>query len=190
MDATWWRHHMETFSALLAICGGNSPVPGEFPAQRPVARRFDVFFDLHLNKRLSKQSRGWWFETLSRPLWRHRNGNGDIDSLRCMMCFPRQQIHADRRRLDIDPTLSCRILSNYADPVYGVATICHQVRCLRWGQPSLFHTAMSLLIWYKMFCMRDISYRLIWMKYINVLSVYAQSGTHRPVNWWIIAVLT
>ena len=81
-------------------------------------------------------------------------------------------------------------LQNYADPVYGVATICHQVRCLRWGQPSLFHTAMSLLIWYKMFCMRDISYRLIWMKYINKLSVYAQSGTHRPVNWWIIAVLT
>ena len=27
----WWRHQMETFSALLAICRGNSPVPGEFP---------------------------------------------------------------------------------------------------------------------------------------------------------------
>ena len=39
---------METFSALLAICAGNSPVPGEFPAQRPVARSFDVFFDLRL----------------------------------------------------------------------------------------------------------------------------------------------
>ena len=70
----WWRHQMETFSALLAICAGNSPVPGEFPAQRPVTRSFDVFFDLRLNKRLSKQSWGWWFETLSRPLWRHRNG--------------------------------------------------------------------------------------------------------------------
>ena len=46
---------METFSALLAICAGNSPVPGEFPAQRPVTRSFDVFFDLRLNKRLSKQ---------------------------------------------------------------------------------------------------------------------------------------
>ena len=34
---------METFSALLAICAGNSPVPGEFPAQRPVTRSFDVF---------------------------------------------------------------------------------------------------------------------------------------------------
>ena len=45
---------METFSALLAICKGNSPVTGEFPAQRPVARSFDAFFDLRLNKLLSK----------------------------------------------------------------------------------------------------------------------------------------
>ena len=48
--------------------------PGEFPTQRPVTRGFDVFFDLHPNKRLSKQWWGWWFETLSCPLWRHRNG--------------------------------------------------------------------------------------------------------------------
>ena len=40
---TWWRHQMET---LLALCAGNSPVPGEFPAQRPVTRIFDVLFDL------------------------------------------------------------------------------------------------------------------------------------------------
>ena len=38
-----------------------------------MTRSFDVFFDLRLNKRLSKQSWGWWFETLSRPLWRHCN---------------------------------------------------------------------------------------------------------------------
>ena len=50
---------METFSALLAISVGDSPVIGEFPAQRPVMRSFDVFFDLHLNKWLSKQSGGW-----------------------------------------------------------------------------------------------------------------------------------
>ena len=61
--------------ALLAICAGNSPVPGEFPAQRPVTRSFDVFFDLRLNKRLSKHSWGWWFETLPRPLWRHSNAS-------------------------------------------------------------------------------------------------------------------
>ena len=66
---TWWRHQMEIFSALLAICAGNSPVPGEFPAQRPVTPSFDVYFDLSLNKRLNKQSWGWWFETL----WRHCN---------------------------------------------------------------------------------------------------------------------
>ena len=72
--SAWWRHQMGTFSALLAICAGNSPVPGELPAQRPATRSFDVFFDLRLNKRLSKQSWGWWFETLSRSLWRHCNG--------------------------------------------------------------------------------------------------------------------
>ena len=64
---------METFSALLAVCEGNSPVTGEFPSQRPVTRRFDVFFDLHLNKRLNKPSRGRWFETPSSSLWRHGN---------------------------------------------------------------------------------------------------------------------
>ena len=58
-----WRHQMETFSALLAICAVNSP------AQRLVTRSFDVFVALRLNK-----GWGWWFETPSRPLWRHSNG--------------------------------------------------------------------------------------------------------------------
>ena len=73
MSHLWWSHQMETFSALLALCAGNSPASGEFPAQKPVTRSFDVFLDLILNKRLRKQSWGWWYETLSRPLWRHRN---------------------------------------------------------------------------------------------------------------------
>ena len=47
--------------------------PGEFPTQRPVTRSFDVYFDLRLNKRLCKQSWGWWFQTLLCPLWRHSN---------------------------------------------------------------------------------------------------------------------
>ena len=54
---------METFCSWLAIC-------------RPLTLRFDVFFDLHLNERLSKQWWGWWFETLSSPLWRHCNVRG------------------------------------------------------------------------------------------------------------------
>ena len=63
---------MET-SALVAFCVGNSPVTGELPWQKPVTRSFDVFFDLCLNKRLSKQSWCWWFQTPSHSLWRHCN---------------------------------------------------------------------------------------------------------------------
>ena len=40
-------------SALLTLCAGNSPVTGEFPAQMPVTRGFDIFFAV---------------------LWRHCNG--------------------------------------------------------------------------------------------------------------------
>ena len=68
-----WRHQMETFSALLAFCAGNSPVTGEFPSQRPITRSFHVFFDLRLNQQMSKQWRRRWFETPSRSLWRHCN---------------------------------------------------------------------------------------------------------------------
>ena len=75
MPSSWWRHQMEIFSALLAVCVGNSPVTGEFPSQRPMAQSFDVFFDLRLKRRLSKyeESICCWFETPSRSLWRHCN---------------------------------------------------------------------------------------------------------------------
>ena len=82
---SWWRHQMEIFSASLAICAGNSPATGEFPAQRPVTRSFDAFFDLCLNKQLSKQSWGWWFETPSRPLRHHCNK----DKLACPLHWQR-----------------------------------------------------------------------------------------------------
>ena len=59
---TWWRHQMETFSALLALCAGN--LPGNSPVTLICA----------MNKQFSKQSSGWWFETPSRSLWCHRNG--------------------------------------------------------------------------------------------------------------------
>ena len=58
------------FRVTGPLCG-NSPVTGEFPSQRPVTRSFDVSFDLQLNKRLSKQSWGWWLETASGSLWCH-----------------------------------------------------------------------------------------------------------------------
>ena len=76
--STWWRHQIETFSVLLALCLGNSMVTRKFPAQRPVTRSFGVFFDSRLNKRLSKQSR---FETSPRVLWRRCNDEAKMDTL-------------------------------------------------------------------------------------------------------------
>ena len=64
-------HQMQTFSALLALSAGNSSVTGEFPSHIPVTRSFDVFFHLRLNKRLTKQSWGWWFDMPSCSLGRH-----------------------------------------------------------------------------------------------------------------------
>ena len=56
---SWWRHQMETFSALLAIYAGNLPVTGEFPSQRPVTRSFGVFLDLLLiNNRVNNGEAG------------------------------------------------------------------------------------------------------------------------------------
>ena len=73
ISISWWRHQMETCSALPAHCAGNSPVTGVFPSHRPLMRSFDVFFDLRLNKWSSKQPRGWWFETPLCSLCPHCN---------------------------------------------------------------------------------------------------------------------
>ena len=73
-----WKQHMMTslngniFRVTGPLCGEFTG-PGEFPTQRPVTRSFDVFFDLRLNKRLSKQPWGWWLQTQSWSLWRHCN---------------------------------------------------------------------------------------------------------------------
>ena len=83
---------MEIFSALLAICAGNSPVPGEFPTQRPVTPSFDVYFDLRPNKRLGKQSWGWWFETPSHPFWRHRSAQATF-AFRSLFTSPKSDVH-------------------------------------------------------------------------------------------------
>ena len=70
------------FRVTGPLCGEVTG-PGEFPLQWPVTRSFDALFDLRLNKQLSKQPWGWWFEMPSWSLWRHRNGcaQGSI-------CFP------------------------------------------------------------------------------------------------------
>ena len=68
-----WRHQVEKFSALLALCDWNPSFTGGFPSKRPVTLSFEVFFYLRLNKRLSKQYKRWWFEMPWRSLWRHCN---------------------------------------------------------------------------------------------------------------------
>ena len=60
------------FGITSYLCGEFTG-PGEFPAQWPVTRNFDVFFHLRPNKRLSTQWWGWWLETPLRPLWRRCN---------------------------------------------------------------------------------------------------------------------
>ena len=85
----------KTFSALLALCAGNSPVICEFPSQRPVMRNFDVFFNLCLNKQFSKHSWGWWFETSTCPLWRQ-----------CNVMMPWQQNASDRVCVELMSLLS------------------------------------------------------------------------------------
>ena len=111
---------METFSALLALCVGNSSVTCEFPSQRPVMQSFDVFFDLHLNKRSRKQSRRRWLEARSRSWWRHRNsyhllGTKRINSnglsyFRCDMASI-EPMHRNKAHITYLPgLLTCRIL--------------------------------------------------------------------------------
>ena len=114
----YWLEIMMTSSngSICRVTGhlwGEFTGPGEFPTQRPVTRSFDVFFDLRLNKRLSKQSWGRWFETLSRPfpLWRYRNVVSPLaTAVGGKMCLwdsgvlgmiPRSTLWSDSLRLDI-----------------------------------------------------------------------------------------
>ena len=75
---------METYSVLLALYEGNSPVTGGFPSQRPVTRSFGVFFDLHLDKHLSKQSRHRWFESVQ---IRRQSISGALSGIQESLCI-------------------------------------------------------------------------------------------------------
>ena len=92
---SWWRHQMEIYSALLALCHRWTP------RTKPVTQSFDVFFHLRLNKRLSKQSWGWWFETPSHSLLRHSNVSGQVHWL-CSLWL----INDYRKITNIRPTKS------------------------------------------------------------------------------------
>ena len=123
---------------------------GEFAGPRwiPLTRSFDVFFDLRLNKRLSKQSWGWWFETLSHPLWYHRHVFGlyHDDKIQCNMRHERmpgvllflflgvdtvQQIHRIYLVLGINKLWICHIYAYTRHDVYAMPNpaYCHPRKC-------------------------------------------------------------
>ena len=79
-----WNMMTSSNGNIFCVTGPLSLVTGEFPSQRPVTRSFDVFFDLRLNKRLSKQSWGWWFRP-SPSLWRHCNDQAVYNHLVTML---------------------------------------------------------------------------------------------------------
>ena len=71
-DVIKWKHFPRYWPFVRGI--HRSPVNSPY-RKNPVTQSFEIFFGLHVNKRLSKQSWGWWFEMLSRPLWHHCTDN-------------------------------------------------------------------------------------------------------------------
>ena len=108
--------------------------PGDFPAQRPVTWSFDVFFDLSLHKRLSKQSWGWWSETPSSSLWRHRNAAHDsmsitpkalcyyLENLICLYAVWRGY-HSGYGLSQWETTWQCNVVSHWLCP-YSEWSMC------------------------------------------------------------------
>ena len=119
-ESTWWRHQMDTFSALLALCAGHLPVTGEFPAQR---RSFDVFFDLRPNQQLSKQWRRLLFETPSRSSWRH------CDEM-CFYAVQYCRIIWLRLRYPLDNNLAQKCVMPMPEPLMTQSTDACTYMCL------------------------------------------------------------
>ena len=147
---------METFSELLAICAGNTPVTGEFPARRRVTRSFDVFFDLRLNKWLSKQSWDWWFETLSRPLWRH--------------CHGIWRHGGDHIRMYTGPTFE------------GLTLLCCWYKMLKAKKPTMICCVLSRLICQSLLCHHILSSLRLADSYMSQLTNYWHNGVPRNIS--------
>ena len=102
----------------------------EFPAQRPVTRSFDIFFDPHPNLRLSKQSGGWWLETQSRPLRCHCN----VYDMVCICiqgnvyCSPHNRNHHYAGKAVMSPSHHASLIFITGIPIsgrtVGVAIVC------------------------------------------------------------------
>ena len=82
-----YLHFMMT-SSSWKFSRVSGPLCGEFTGHRwiPRTKAIDVFFDLRLNKRMSKQWWGWWFVTSRHSLWRHFNVlSGSLQRWECRL---------------------------------------------------------------------------------------------------------
>ena len=114
--ATWLIMMTSSNGNIFRVTGplcGEFTGPGEFPTQRPVTRSFDVYFDLRPNKRLSKQSWSWWFETLSWSLWRHHN-----DVYRSVILLKKNSMPKFALALVFDIVLQCQKQISIALPIH------------------------------------------------------------------------
>ena len=166
---------------LLAICVGNSPVPGEFPKQRSVTRGFDVYFDLRPNKRISKQSWGWWFETPSRPLWRHRNEKGIVQWFVPVLSLLSDEITPIiyQRQMGLSLVKRTHTWSNYALSVFQYPGIYFALLCIiqSWLQPNYLPSSRLFIQLWLEFTLHTVAlYRLftrnIVMTYIALRSIF------------------
>ena len=153
----WWRHRMETFSALLNLCAGNSPFTAEVPSQRPMTQSFDVFFYLRLKKQLSKQSWGWWFKKPSRPLWCHCNGQWKSDPICVIVIF------------NID-SLVTKMLH-----AYFTINVSHNIYGMTIGRTELFNDIHKLdNAWRKMHELDGVFFGFILLKQFRKYLIYFQ----------------
>ena len=170
---------METFFALLALCAGNSPVTGEFTPQRLVTRSFDIFFDLCLNKRLSKQSRRRWFETPSCSSWRH-----------CNEPMKSWSISRVNRYVPFILSLCCLVC------IHGIGQLRNDVthRYMTWkrsmstGRISYIHPAIKTIYSKKLKPQNNTKYQILtlafntWRKYESSCSVQGRKRT-ADMSW-------
>ena len=89
---TWWRRQMQTISALLALCAGNSSVTSDFPSHRPVMQSFGVFVDVWTN--------GWANSLDAGDMRRHSTHYGIIvlGSLLAKVLLATKRIYSMRQK--------------------------------------------------------------------------------------------
>ena len=179
------------FRVTGPLCGEFTG-PGEFPTQRPVTRSFDVFFDRRLNKRLSKQPRGWWLETLSRSLWRQSNAVIYTVECRWYFCWIRGFLHTQKSRQQATE-INVMYISTY--PRYFGARSVSSVICKMSSEGLSFLIVDIVFFFNKSSCMkRGLNWKLLWRHNAHdgvsnrqpfdcLLSTVASNGENVSI-WW------